>query len=74
MPMAILHSYTGVWFPALSTSVIKACCLVTLIPCSPTWTADDPEDLSVTAADGKYSLRVAVALNAPADYVYQGDN
>lgn len=72
--MAILHTYTRVWFRDQSTSALKACCLVTLIPCNPTSTADEPEDLSVTAADGKYSLRVAVALNAPADYVYQGDN
>jgi hypothetical protein len=69
--MAMLHSYTREWFPALSTSVIKVCCLFTLILCSQTSSADELEDLTVTAADGEYSLRVAVVLNAPADYVYK---
>jgi hypothetical protein len=69
--MTILHSYTGEWFPALSTSAIKVCCLFTLILCSQTSSADELEGLTVTAADGEYSLRVAVVLNAPADYVYK---
>ena len=69
--MAICQSYTGEWFPALSASVIRICCLVTLILCSPTSTADELEGLSVTAVDGEYSLQVAVVLNAPVDYVYK---
>jgi uncharacterized membrane protein len=69
--MAICQSYTGAWFPALSTSMIRICYLVTLILCSPTSTADELEGLSVTAMDGEYSLRVAVVLNAPVDYVYK---
>ena len=69
--MAIYQSYSGEWFPALSTSVIKICCLVTLILCSPISPADEPEELSVTAADGEYSLQVTVVLNAPVDYVYK---
>jgi hypothetical protein len=67
----ICQSYTGAWFPALSTSVIRICCLVTLILCSPISPADEPEELSVTAADGEYSLQVTVVLNAPVDYVYK---
>jgi hypothetical protein len=69
--MTICQSYTGAWFPALSTSVIRICCLVTLILCSPISPADEPEELSVTAADGEYSLQVTVILNAPVDYVYK---
>jgi len=69
--MAILQSRTREWVPALGTSVIKACCLVTLVLCSTASTADELEDMSVTALDGEYSLRVAVILNAPADYVYK---
>jgi hypothetical protein len=51
--------------------VIRICCLVTLILCSPISPADEPEELSVTAADGEYSLQVTVILNAPVDYVYK---
>jgi hypothetical protein len=51
--------------------VIRICCLVTLILCSPISPADEPEELSVTAADGEYSLQVTVVLNAPVDYVYK---
>jgi len=69
--MAICQSYTGEWFPALSTSVIRICFLVTLILCSPDLNADELEELSVTAVDGEYSLQVAVVLNAPVDYVYK---
>jgi uncharacterized membrane protein len=69
--MAICQSYTGEWLPALSASVIRICCLVTLILCSPTSTADELEGLSVTAVDGEFSLQVAVVLNAPVDYVYK---
>ena len=69
--MAICQSYTGEWFPALSASVIRICCMVTLILCSPTSTADELEGLSVTVVDGEYSLQVAVVLNAPVDYVHK---
>ena len=69
--MAICQSYTGEWFSALSTSVIRICRLVTLILCSQELTADEIEYLSVTTVDGGYSLRVSAVLNAPVDYVYK---
>jgi hypothetical protein len=40
-----------------------------LIPCIPTSTAGELEELSVTDADGAYSLRIAEVLDVPADYV-----
>jgi hypothetical protein len=49
--------------------VIRVCCLVTVILCTPTSTADELEELSVTDADGVYSLRILDVLNVPADYV-----
>ena len=69
--MALFQRYTGEWFPALNTAVIRVCCLLTLILCSSDMVADELEDLSVTAADGEYSLQAAVVLNAPVDYVYK---
>ena len=69
--MALFQSHTGERFASLSTSVISVCCLVTLILCSTDLTADAPEELSVTAVDGEYSLQVAVVLNAPVEYVYK---
>jgi len=56
-------------YPALCLSLIRLCCLVTLILCIPTSTADEFEELSVTDADGEYSLRIVGVLNVPADYV-----
>jgi hypothetical protein len=56
-------------FPALCLSVIRVCCLVTVILYTPTSTADELEELSVTDADGVYSLRILDVLNVPADYV-----
>jgi hypothetical protein len=56
-------------FPARCLSVIRLCGLVALIQCSAISIADELEELSVTAVDGEYSLRVAAVLNAPADYV-----
>jgi hypothetical protein len=47
------------------------CYLVTLILCNQDLTAEELEELSVTAVDGEYSLQVAVVLNAPVDYVYK---
>ena len=44
---------------------MEVCCLVTLIPCSPTLTADELEDLSVIAANGEYSLGIAVVRAGP---------
>ena len=67
--MALSQSHTGEWFPAMSTSVVRICCLFTLNLCSPTSTADELEELSLTDADNEYSLRIVDVLNAPADYV-----
>ena len=52
-------------------SVIRACCLVTVILCSPASTAGQVEKLSVSDVKGEYYLRIAAVLNAPADYVYK---
>jgi hypothetical protein len=52
-------------------SVIGACCLVTVILCSPASTAGQVEKLSVSDVKGEYYLRIAAVLNAPADYVYK---
>ena len=41
---------------------MEVCCLVTLILCSPTLTADELEDLSV---NGEYSLGIAVVRAGP---------
>jgi hypothetical protein len=57
------------WFPALCLSVVRVCCLVTVILCSPTSTGGELEELSVTDANGEYSLRIVEVLNVPADYV-----
>jgi hypothetical protein len=57
------------WFAARCLSLIRLCCLVTLILCIPTSTAAELEELSVTDADGEYSLRIVEVLNVPADYV-----
>jgi hypothetical protein len=69
--MAMCQSYNREWLPALSTSVIRICCLVTLILCSQELTADELKELSVTDVDGEYSLQIAVVLDAPVDYVYK---
>lgn len=52
-------------------SVIRACCLITVILCSPASTAGQVEKLSVSDVKGEYYLRIAAVLNAPADYVYK---
>lgn len=57
------------WFAARCLSLIRLCWLITLILCIPTSTAGEPEELSVTDADGEYSLRIAEVLNVRADYV-----
>ena len=57
------------WFPALCRYLTTVCCLVVLILCTPTLTADELEELSVTDAGGEYSLRIAEVLDVPADFV-----
>jgi hypothetical protein len=57
------------WFPTLCLFFTRACCLVALILCTPTLTADELEELSVTNAGGEYNLRISEVLNVPADYV-----
>ena len=47
----------------------RVCCLVILILSGPASTAGELEELSVTGADGEYSLQIVEVLNAPADYV-----
>lgn len=69
--MTLLQSYTGAWFTDQCLSVIRLCCLLILVTSSPNSTADELEELSVTAADGVYSLRVNAVLDAPVEYVYK---
>ena len=69
--MTLLQNCTGERLPDLCLSVIRIWGLIILILCSPTSTADTVEDLSVTDADGEYSLRIADVLNAPVDDVYK---
>lgn len=57
--------------PDRCISVIRVCCLIIVILCSPTSRADEIEKLSVTDANGEYSLRISDVLNAPVDYVYK---
>ena len=69
--MTLLRSGTTERFPDRCISVIRAWCLIILIQCSPASRADEIEELSVTDADGEYSLRIADVLKAPVDYVYK---
>ena len=69
--MRLSQSGTGRRFPCFCLSVIRACCLLLLIQCSPASTADELEALSVTDAGGEYSLRIDDVLNAPVEYVYK---
>ena len=69
--MTLLQSGNMKRSPDRCISVIRVYCLIILILCSPTSTADEIEKLSVTDADGEYSLRISDVLNAPVDYVYK---
>lgn len=69
--MRLSQSCTGRRFPCFCLSVIRVCCLLLVIQCSPASTADELEALSVTDADGEYSLRIDDVLNAPVEYVYK---
>jgi len=69
--MTLLQSSSGERPPDRCLSVIRVWGLIILILCSPTSTADEIEKLSVTDADGEYSLRISGVLNAPVDYVYK---
>ena len=68
--MALLQKHAMKWFTALFDSLIRVYCLSTLIVFSPVSPADEVEELSVTEADGEYTLRIVSILDAPADYVY----
>jgi hypothetical protein len=67
--MALPLSQAGEWLPAQCLSVISLCGSVTLSLCSSFSMADELQELSVTGADGEYSVRIVDVLNAPADYV-----
>jgi hypothetical protein len=69
--MTLLQGCTRERVPDLCPSVIRVWCLILLILCSPTSTADEIEVLSVKDADGEYSLHIADVLDAPVDYVYK---
>ena len=68
--MAIFLSQTGERFPDQGLSVKGACALFIWLLCSSISPADEIEELSVTEADGAYSLRIVSVLDAPVDYVY----
>jgi hypothetical protein len=61
----------GDWFVTHGSSAIRACVLVALHIFSSIATAGELEELSVTEADGEYTLRIVSVLDAPADYVYK---
>jgi len=69
--MALLISQVGGWLTSLYSAVARKCGLfvlpLLLFSISP---ADEIEELSVTEADGAYSLRIVSVLDAPVDYVY----
>jgi hypothetical protein len=69
--MTLLQSLIGKRIPSLCQSVIRVFGLVIVLLCSPASAADELEDLSVTDADGEYSLRIDAVLNAPVEYVYK---
>lgn len=52
------------------TSAIRIYALLALLLFSLTSSSNDIEELSVTVADGVYSLKATSVLDAPADYVY----
>jgi hypothetical protein len=68
--MALLFSQLGGLLPALFYTVIRVCALFVLPLFSSISPADELEELSVTEADGVYSLRVVSVLDAPVEYVY----
>ena len=68
--MAIFLSQTGERFPDQGLSVKGACALFIWLLCSSISPADEIEELSVTEADGAYSLRIISVLDAPVGYVY----
>jgi len=68
--MVLLISQVRGWLKSLRIAVITVCALFTLSLVTSMTPADEIEELSVTEADGAYSLRVVSVLDAPADYVY----
>ena len=69
--MILLISQTEEWLLALRASVIRVCSLFALSLFSSISPADEIKELSVTKAEGVYSLRVVSVIDAPADYVYE---
>ncbi|MGB5425413.1 MAG: SRPBCC family protein [Gammaproteobacteria bacterium] len=68
--MALLISQVGGWLKSLRIAVITVCALFTLSLVTSMTPADEVEELSITEADGAYSLRVVSVLDAPVEYVY----
>ena len=66
----MLISQVGGWLKSLRIAVITVCALFTLSLVTSMTPADEVEELSITEADGAYSLRVVSVLDAPVEYVY----
>jgi hypothetical protein len=68
--MALRLSQEGDDLLAPRSTVIRACAPVAWYLFSSISTAAEFEELTVTEADGEYTLRIVSVLDAPADYVY----
>ena len=68
--MAFLVNQMGGCHSGLRNAVIRVCALFVFSLFSSTSSAEEIEELSVTNADGVYTLRIVSVFDAPADYVY----
>jgi hypothetical protein len=68
--MALLISRSEGWLSTQRKTVFSVCVLFALPLYVSICKADEIEEVSVTKADGVYSLRVVSVFDAPADYVY----
>ena len=68
--MAFLVNQMGGWHSGLRNAVIRVCALFVYSLFSSTSSAEEIEELSVTNADGVYTIRIVSVFDAPADYVY----
>ena len=68
--MALLISRSEGWLSTQGKKVFSACVLIALLLYVSICQADEIEEVSVTKADGVYSIRVVSVLDVPMDYVY----
>ena len=69
--MGMLVSQMGGWLLDLRHAAIVACVLLLFSIFSTVSYADELEELSVTEAEGVYTLRIVSVFDAPTDYVYK---